>query len=115
MKAIVLALAKVILGVGVGTVAFGFLGSYARIDGLLDCYLLLVGVLLYPVMTLAPRRPAAVRVRRQALHHRLPQLPATDPQRRRDSRRKLRLPTVHAPLIAAPHRRLDHQPAVTGQ
>lgn len=114
MKATVLALAKVILGVGVGTVAFGALGSYARVDGLLDCYLITVLLLLYPAMSLTLCRPAAVRVRRQALHLRLTKLVPAHPQRRRDGGRQPHLAPVHRPLVPATHRRFDHQSPVAG-
>jgi len=115
MKATVLALAKVILGVGAGTVAFGMIGSYARVDGLLDCYLIMMFLLLYPAMSLTLRRPAAVRVRRQALHLRIAQLAPSHSQRRRDGRRQLDLATMHRPLVAGLHGRLDHQAAPVGK
>lgn len=110
MRAIVLALAKVILGVGIGTVALSVFGSYAWVDGLLDCYLIVGGVLLYPIMSLRqPSRPAAVRVRRKTLHRRLPEARTGHPQRSSHRDHQAHLPAVNRPLVTAAHRRLNEK------
>lgn len=116
-RTIVLAAARLVLPVGLGAVVLGLVAGYARVDGLLNCYLLLVAVLVYPVITLNPRqrrRPTPVAVRRQALDVGLPEPGPALAQRGGHRRDQRGLAFVNPPLVASPYRGLDVQGAVAG-
>ena len=99
---------------GTGALWCGSFAIYAYTDGMGVYYVLLVGLLLYPLVsmiTCAPRRsrPTSVAVRRQPLNHRISESAALLPQRRSNRGDQPQLTLMHPPLVPATYRRLDQQ------
>lgn len=117
-RTIVLVVARFILPVGLGAMVLGLIAGYARVDGLLNYYLLLVAVVSYPAISFSPRqrrRTAPVAVRRQALDIGLPEPGPALAQCGCHCRDQRGLTLVNPPLITSPYRGLDMQGSIASR